>query len=134
MAETGSLIESLPCGGQLRAGSKSWAIHYTFAGPDRRFKRIFLSIPGREIPEYIQALRENWSEMERVKAKLPEGSEYAQAGAKGMVIHVGRAMDGIFIWPNRKAIASIGQLESVIRSYEYACSRAKVLQASVASL
>jgi hypothetical protein len=133
MESTGQFEEALPCGGKLRVGQKSWDIGYSFAGRDRRYKTSYISIPGNEVASYVNALRENWAELERLKAKLPENIKYEVEGKQGMTIHLG-TFDGLFLKDRFKPIATKGQLENVIRSYEYAMRKAAEIQALLSSL
>ena len=133
MERAGQFEEALPCGGRLRVGRNSWDIRYSFPGPDRRYKTSYINISGDEVARYVDALRENWAELERLKLRLPENINYQVEGKQGMTIHLG-TFDGLYLKGRFKPIATRGQLENLIRSYEYAMRKAAEVRALLASV
>ena len=130
----GKYEERLDCGGTLEVTKSSWQIRYYFPGPDLRHKGEFVMLPGSSIGAYIQALRDNWSEFEKLKAAIPVGGDFSKNGSMGMTIRVGRFMQGVFLRACHMPINNHSHLEKVIGAYSYAAQQAPKVQKLLASL
>lgn len=128
MSSIGTYEESLPCGGQLKVSVQSWEITYYFSGPDLRYNGTFVSIPGKQVREYIDAFSENWAEYQKLKQTIPAGGEFSKTGAMGMSIRIDAFNSGVCLQSYHMPIASEDQLKAVIAGYEYATNRAKEVQ------
>ena len=133
MTGTGAYEEVLPCGGKLRVDKNRWEIRYFFPGPDGRYRGAIVTVPGIAIDETIQAFEENFQEFEQLKAVIPQGSDFAKQGKRGMTIRIGFAQ-GVCIESHHMPIASVAQQSRLTEGYRYAARRAPQIQAFLASL
>lgn len=130
----GRYEERLECGGTLEVTSGNWRIKYYFPGPDLRQKGEFVSLPGSSISAYIQALKDNWVEFEKLKQAVPAGSDFSKSGAMGMTIRIGSFAEGVCIRSYYMPLSTRSQLDKVISSYSYATQRAPIVQQLLFSL
>lgn len=130
----GKYEERLDCGGTLEVTRSSWQIRYYFPGPDLRHKGEFVSLPGSSICDYIQALKDNWVEFEKLKQTIPAGGDFSKSGAMGMTIRVSRFAQGVCIRSYHMPLATRSQLDKVIGAYGYAAQRAPKVQQLLSSL
>jgi len=129
---SGVYAETLASGGELRVTAEDWSIQYYFPGPDLRYKGSFVT--GNKVSEYIDALRVNWIEYERMEALVPPGGSLEKPGAAGMTVRVGGYWPGVAIQHHHVIAHSKGQVEQVIQAYEYAIKRAFEVQELLRSL
>lgn len=131
---SGTYEEILPCGGKLKVSTNTWEIYYYFSGPDMRYNGTSVSIPGRDVEQYIVALKENFDKYEDLLTKIPKGNEYSVAGRLRMMIRVGGFRPGVCLRDYHLQITSRQQLEKIINSYRYAVNRVPQIQALLKSL
>ena len=134
MSSPGTYEEQLPCGGSLKVSSSSWGITYYFPGPTARHSGTFFTIEGVSVPKYIQALRENWQELETLKVSVPSGGEFTKPGKMNMTIRISSFAPGVCLHYHYSPINSRSQLDKVIAGYEYAIQRVPTIQAFLRTL
>lgn len=125
MPASGTYSEKLPCGGTLEITSDGFRIRYYFPGPDARHNGTFVDLQGSRLGDYISAYRENWEKYQALKATIPAGGEFSQAGTMGMQIRLGKFNEGVCIQSYHMPLNTKNALERVIASYEYAIKRAE---------
>lgn len=128
MNKVGTYEELLPCGGKLKVSIRSWEITYYFSGPDLRHNGTFVSIPGKQVRQYIDAFNENWAEYEKLRHAVPTGGEFFKTAAMGMSIRIGAFTPGVCLRSYHMPVKSKDQLKAVIAGYEYAIKRSKDVQ------
>lgn len=125
----GSYTLELKTGGEIKCSGNRWTIEYYFPGPDLRYNGTFISIPGEQIDEYINAWKNNFKRYQILKQALPSDGEYRESGEMGMIINVGGLREGVgldyrFIWSSQAVI------DEIIADYVYAKNTAeKILNA-----
>ncbi len=130
----GEYTEKLSTGGELKVTPSMWCISYYFSGPDLRYNGTFVSIPGKEIDEYIQAWRDNFKKYLDLKKAIPKDGEYNTYGEKNMSIRIGNWCSGVCLKSYHMPINNEEELEAVLCDYEYAKKRAHQLQTVLSSL
>ena len=113
--------EKLRSGGELVICGSDMRIEYFFPGPDKRYGGSRMTVNGRDIPEYIKALKENWNIYEEIK-RDPDRQLVSRFGNKGMLIRNG-VMGGLYMKPGHFRIAEEEQLAQLISDYEYCYTR-----------
>ena len=131
---TGEYTEKLPTGGEIKVTSSNWYISYYFSGPDLRYNGTFVTIPGKEIDDYIRAWRNNFKKYVYLKNTIPAGGEYTTHGDKNMDIRIGNWNGGVCLRAYHMPVNNEQRLEAVIRDYEYAKKRARQIQAMLEKL
>jgi hypothetical protein len=134
MSSAGTYEERLPCGGSLKVSSSSWGVTYYFPGGTARHNGTFFTIEGVKIQAYIEAFRENWKELESLKAAIPAGGEFTKTGRMNMTIRISSFAPGVCLHYHHLPMNSSSQIEKVVRGYEYAIQRAPVIQAFLRTL
>jgi hypothetical protein len=129
MAGAGTYSEKLPCGGTLEVTKDGFRIRYYFLGPDARHNGTFVDLQGSRLRDYISAYQENWEKLLALKATIPAGGEFSQAGTMGMQIRLGKFNAGVCIRAYHMPLNTKTSLERVIASFEYAIKRAEKAQA-----
>lgn len=124
----GTYEERLDCGGTLRVMKSGWEVRYYFPGLDLRHKGEFVTVPGASIRNYILAWNTNWAEFEQLKQAIPAGGEFSKVGVQGMSIRIGQFRPGVCIHSYHMPISTRGDLDRIIRAYEYAALRAPKVQ------
>jgi Fe-S-cluster containining protein len=132
--KTGTYNEPLPCGGKLKVTETSWEISYDFSGPNTRYHRAFVTVPGQSVEEYICAFNENWMEFQALKESIPKECQFMKGGKMGMSIHIGSLVQGVCIQSHHMPISSEEQLEKIIAGYRYAAQRAPKIQRFLTAL
>ena len=131
---TGKYEERLPCSGTLSVTDSDWSIRYYFPGPTARHNGTFFTIPGRSVPEYITILRENWDQLEALKAAVPTGGEFSKTGKLSTSIRIGTFAAGVCLHYHYLPINTKKQLDEVIAGFEYAIQRAARVQTMLQAL
>jgi hypothetical protein len=126
--EQGTYEEKLPCSGRRQSDREAWTIEYYFPGPDRRYNGTFVTVPGWEIDEYIDALLSNWAEYQRLKTTIPKGGAFSREGKLEMTIRVGGFAEGVCLRAYHMPMNSLDRVEHVIGSWRYATHRVKELR------
>lgn len=134
MSSPGTYEERLPCSGNLKVSSTSWGITYYFPGATARHNGTFFTIEGTSVPKYIDALRENWKELEALKASVPAGGEFTKPGRMNMNIRISSFAPGVCLHYHHLPINSRSQIDKTIAGYEYAMQRVPMIQAFLRTL
>lgn len=127
--------ETLPGGyGRLRVFAAHWEIVYYFSGPDLRYKGTTVTIPSQKLAEYIQAFKDSWSELEKLRVTLPEGGQFSKGAKLGITIRAGGYPEGLCLAGYHVLVSSKAELDALLKSYSYAQSRAAEVQKLFSSL
>lgn len=135
MSESEAYSEQLPCGGNLRVTKDYSTVSYYFPGPDARYNGTFFHIDGKDIQEYILAIKENWKTLNSLAKIAPAGGTFSKEGKMKMSIVVGGHFRGFHInGYSRLAVVTESDVEKYVSSYEYALKRANEIQLFLSGL
>ena len=112
----------------------SWSISYYFPGPDKRHNGTHFSISGKNIHDYIEALIENWKELQALKITIPQDGTFRKEGRLKMWISVGRYSSGVNLKDFHMNVYSEERLNEVVASFRYAAKRGPQMQKLLASI
>ncbi len=123
----GEYSEKLESGGRLVVNEKDWYIEYYFPGPDLRYNGTFLRISSKNIDNYIEAWKNNFSTYLKLKSQfgLENDGKIQKNGEAGMKIIVGGIAEGVFIadgWTMN--VNTQERIDSIIRDYKKSKERA----------
>jgi len=120
--------EMLADSGWLTVYQSSFQIEHYFPGHDARHKGSHLTIPGSEVPEYINAFHANWLEFCELKKAIPPGGSFTKIGVMGMAICIGGYGQGVCLRAYDGPIDTPERMEEIIASYRSAIVRAAEVQ------
>ncbi|MBA4054620.1 MAG: hypothetical protein C0490_07910 [Marivirga sp.] len=115
------LSQDLPCKGMLRVNVDGWRISYYLPGPDRRYKGKIISITELNAHRYIQSLKDNFAEYERLRVIFGKEENFSLELEFGMEINIGTefpTLNGIRLRATREPISTKAQLDAIVSYYE----------------
>lgn len=115
------LSQDLPCKGMLRVNVDGWRISYYLPGPDRRYKGKIISITELNAHRYIQSLKDNFAEYERLRVIFGKEENFSLELEFGMEIHIGTefpTLNGVRLRATREPISTKAQLDAIVSYYE----------------